>query len=385
MLASCKPNIDIEKTNSTSQVESFIQQDAEWTNAFLRDENVFGVDGIFSIPLNGKEFSKPSAKDSILFVFSDSLIKLKGKIKDNKLGNDEYKMIHNSLGIATGEDLINSLKFDYKSENGMPKTVFEPNDENKEHYYWLGDGFVNTAGDSALYIFAYKIIDVETEGFFSFEQLSVDILKIDKHERYPFSNYEIIKTDLMFPVAGYMGQATFGNAILVNTNEAGAPHPDGYIYIYGTIGFEKDLFAARVLPNDFDKMSAWKYWDGKSWVSEKENVKKLVSNTSNEMSVSPLQNGQFVLVYQHAGMEPSVVMQLSKSPVGPFYPPKTIYHCPEVLEDKDFFAYNAKGHPSISSPDSLLISYNVNSFDFFVDVLTKPNLYRPRFIKISLD
>ena len=103
------------------------------------------------------------------------------------------------------------------------------------------------------------------------------------------------------------------------------------------------------------------------------------------MSVSPLPNGQYILIYQNGGMEPKVMMQLSKSPFGPFYPPKILYYCPEEREDKDFFAYNAKGHPSISPPDSLVISYNVNSFDFFTDVLTKSNLYRPRFIKISLE
>lgn len=391
LLFSCLPS-DQSKENSDKAAQksnhSFIVEDHAWTDAFNRDEGVFGVDGIFAIPLNGREFEKPKGKDSTLFVFSDSLIKLKGKIKNSKLKNGEYTMIHNSLALAQGEDVKNDMKYFYREKpDGSPKTVFEPNitDGKEGYYFWLGDGFVNTAHDSSLYVFAYEIIDIETDGFFSFDQRSVVIIKIDKDEPYPYKNYELLETDLLFEMEDYQGKTTFGSAVLVNTEEAGAPYPDGYIYIYGCIGFQKDLLVARVLPKDFENQSKWKFWDGKNWNIDRRKAKKLVGGVSNEMSVSPLKNGQYILVFQHLGMEGQVRMQLSKSPYGPFYPPKVLYECPELKEDKDFFAYNAKAHPSLSSPDSLLISYNTNSFDFFVDVLTKTNLYRPRFIKIGLD
>jgi hypothetical protein len=33
----------------------------------------------------------------------------------------------------------------------------------------------------------------------------------------------------------------------------------------------------------------------------------------------------------------------------------------------------------------LLVSYNVNSFKFFDVIESKPNLYRPRFVRIIFD
>ena len=76
-------------------------------------------------------------------------------------------------------------------------------------------------------------------------------------------------------------------------------------------------------------------------------------------------------------------MRLGASPVGPWGPPFQVYDVSGDLEpDKDIFPYNAKAHPVLSEPGELLISYNVNSFDFFNDVLTYPNLYRPRFMRL---
>ena len=43
----------------------------------------------------------------------------------------------------------------------------------------------------------------------------------------------------------------------------------------------------------------------------------------------------------------------------------------------------AKAHPALSQPGELLISYNINSFDFSKDIKKFPHLYRPRFIKLK--
>ncbi len=56
----------------------------------------------------------------------------------------------------------------------------------------------------------------------------------------------------------------------------------------------------------------------------------------------------------------------------------------KALDEPEFFAYNAKGHPAISQPGELIVSYNVNSFAFWEQIESYPNLYRPRFFKIIL-
>lgn len=369
-------------------VKKMTQRAEDWEQLFNKDEGWFGGDGIFAVPMNGKEFVPAGEKDTTLFIFSDSLIKLKGKIKDGKIKHEDYKMIHNSIGIMEGRDPENGITYHWiKDGEGKPHTVFEPAEKYKvtEDYFWLGDGFVNTAHDSTLYIFAYRIRDVYEDEFFPFAQLDVSIIKIKKGSKFPFEDKEIIETDLLYPVEGKFGETTFGNSILVNTKEAGAPHPDGYIYIYGTVGYLKELLVARVLPQDFENLDAWKFWDGKDWNSDKNSVQSVTKNTANEISVTPLKDGRYMLVCQKNTMEPYVDIQMAKSPVGPFYPKKTIWYCDEVDVDKDYFAYNAKGHPNVSPEGKLLISYNVNSFDFFVDVLHNANHYRPRFLYMELD
>jgi hypothetical protein len=61
-----------------------------------------------------------------------------------------------------------------------------------------------------------------------------------------------------------------------------------------------------------------------------------------------------------------VGLRLGKTPYGPFGKVIKIWNCDDVLNiSKNFITYNAKAHPSLSKPRELLISYNVNSTDFF--------------------
>jgi hypothetical protein len=78
-------------------------------------------------------------------------------------------------------------------------------------------------------------------------------------------------------------------------------------------------------------------------------------------------------------------MQVGSSPVGPFGPRQKIWNTADDIKEKDLFTYNAKAHPALSKPGELLVSYNVNSFNFFEKIKQVPNLYRPRFVRIVFD
>ena len=54
------------------------------------------------------------------------------------------------------------------------------------------------------------------------------------------------------------------------------------------------------------------------------------------------------------------------------------------IDDLDFYTYNAKAHPNLSKPGEILISYNVNSFDFLDDIVKHPYHLRPRFISVKI-
>ena len=60
------------------------------------------------------------------------------------------------------------------------------------------------------------------------------------------------------------------------------------------------------------------------------------------------------------------------------------WETPEIYDGIDYYTYNTKAHPQLSKPGELLISYNVNSFQFEKDLKAYPNFYHPRFITVKL-
>jgi hypothetical protein len=300
-------------------------------------------------------------------------------------------MINNSVALLKGSkpdpEKINFFYNDQSS--GKSGAIFVPNvpGVSPNEYYWLGDGFVNIDADSTIYIFAYRIINTEKkEGvLFNFKQLDLCLISIPKGSRPPFNDQK----QVIFPFYHVSDTAqspiSFGSAIYVNTKSAGAPHPDGYIYVYGTKGGDKELMVARVQPENFPEFNKWRFWNGKSWTNSIDSTAAIARHVSNEMSISPLPNGKLLMTYHLRSIEPEVAIQVGDSPVGPFGPVQKIWHTDEINEDDDFFTYNSKAHPHLSPPGSVLISYNVNSFDFSNDIIDKPHLYRPRFLLLKLN
>ena len=70
-------------------------------------------------------------------------------------------------------------------------------------------------------------------------------------------------------------------------------------------------------------------------------------------------------------------------PWGPWSAPAVLYECPEMSRDQRLFCYGAKAHPTLSSGQDLVVSYVVNSFDFW-QVAREAKLYRPRFVRLTL-
>ncbi|MFC2125791.1 DUF4185 domain-containing protein [Bacteroidota bacterium] len=379
------PGTDQNDRSINPQSRSVSRSSPEWDNLFYRKTGWFGGDGIFCIPMDGREAIPATEDTESLWVFSDTLI---GNIKGDSIENDGYVMIHNSIGFFKGRkpDKKN-MEFYYPvDESGKPETLFHPQtpEAGEDNYLWLGDGFVNASVDSTLYIFAYRIRNTEGE-FFNFEQLGVALIAIPRGSEPPFIDQKQYETPLFYPAENGKGDVTWGSGILVNTEEAGVPNPDGFIYVYGVQGMFKVLLAARVLPEDILNFEEYRFWNGKDWVEDKHEAKPILKGVSNEMSMSAVQDGRYVASYQSGIFAPDVAVQMATSPIGPFYPKKIIWSAPEVNEDLDYFAYNAKAHPHLAPSNKLLISYNLNSLDFFTDVLDDPNLYRPRFVEVDLD
>src|ERR1700751_1929856 len=111
----------------------------EWSALLKRDSGWFGGDGIYTIPLNGKEIGQAKAKDKVLFIFSDSMI---GAVRDNTMAPGAV-MIHNAVAVLNGNEPLNKqIKFYWdKNVKGNAEPIFVPHTPKTEakDYYWLGD------------------------------------------------------------------------------------------------------------------------------------------------------------------------------------------------------------------------------------------------------
>jgi len=351
----------------------------DWTALMERTSGWFGADGVFSIPLDGIEDQGAEGKHT-LFIFSDTYI---GEVENDvpKSGN---VMVNNSTAWLRGnKPAPSSISFEYNlDDQGIPVSYFVPDNPNstEEEYFWLGDGFINHEKDKALYLFAYHVHKTGLN-VFDFEQTHVALLKVDDPSPGGIGQYEQFATDLGF-IHSTGGRVYFGSAVFVNTKEAGAPDPDGYVYIYGILEGHKSLIAARVVPGNIERFDQWTFWNGTQWVTDKEMVAPITDGLSNELSVTPTSDGRYLLTFTVLGISDKIGIRVGDSPVGPFGEIHEVYTCPEYAE-KGLLPYNAKAHYHLSRPGELLVSYNTITFDFWEDIQKDATIYHPRFIRVK--
>lgn len=349
----------------------------EWTNQFKRTQGWFGADGIFSISLNGLE-NKLAKKSDVWFHFSDTFI---GTVKNN-VPDSGYIMVNNTLGTWKNKGTYPApVSFLIATDSlNKPISRFFPPKKlvEKGEYFWLGDGFVNRSMKDSTYIFAYHIRKTGPN-VFDFEDINVSILAIAPNE---LNASRIINTPLHI-VHPLWGPVNLGAGIFVNTSWAGAKNPDGFVYVYGCLDKDKKLVAARIKPKDFTRFESWQYWDGSEWQSDPLKLAAITNHVSNELSLTQLKDGRYLLVFQVLGLSDKVGARIGQSPIGPFSDIIELYQTPE--SKSGLFTYNAKAHPVLSRPGELLISYNTITFDFWNDIKKDATIYYPRFFKIIWD
>ncbi len=355
----------------------------QWDQMLLRNEGWIGADGVYAVPLNGVETPGKAAETETLLWFSDNIW---GKVSGDTLA-DGWELSNNCVAYLNGAKADSSkLQFHRRyNDKGQTLSMFEPATPNANpgDYYWLGDGYFNHALDSTIYIFAYRIQNIPDGGIYPFDDVGISLIALPKGSRPPFVNQRQLDVPFFHKNSGGKGKLVFGVAVLANTVGARAPKPDGFVYIYGVRGPQKELVVARVPEKEFETFSAWRFWDGAGWGSDVHACAAISNRVSNEMSVSFMEDGRVIAAYQLDTNSPDIMIQAGRTPAGPFQPAKKVWSTPQVYEDLDFYTYNAKAHPHLSKPGELLISYNVNSFDFADDIKYKPHHLRPRFFTVK--
>ena len=347
-----------------------VKRSEAWDALLKRTSGWTGADGIYSIPLDGSE--KPQGQDHLI-IFSDTFL---GEV--NSSGRRiNTTMVNNTIAWLQGtEPRADRIEFLWDKSNGANRSVFVPATPAAKpgEFYWLMDGI--KIGE-LIHVFALRL-SITGTGAFDWKLTGVAVLSFTLDaDHYPAG---VEQRDLPFFTENGQLSVALGQAIMPNTAASGSPHPDGYIYIYGPRDDAegKSLIAARVQPDQFLDFAAWRFWDGSGWGSDPAACAGITNRLSQEFSVSPL-GDRYILVCQIGA---AVAIRLGDSPVGPFEFYNEIYQCPETAISNNILIYNAKAHPSLSNPDSLLISYNVNTVNF-AENLNNADIYRPRFIKLA--
>ncbi|MGD9329209.1 MAG: DUF5005 domain-containing protein, partial [Cyclobacteriaceae bacterium] len=151
-----------------------------------------------------------------------------------------------------------------------------------------------------------------------------------------------------------------------------------FAYIYGVLAYEtgKSLFLARA---DLKFNEPWEYYSQGEWTLNKESASSIFEGVSEQFSVFKHLN-KYYLLTQHNIFGNEIYLFTSDSPEGLWGNGKTVYCTPET--GGNLFTYNAYAHPHLMLNDELLVSYNINSFEFS-DLLVSADNYRPYFIRIS--
>lgn len=355
----------------------------DWTQRFASDSNWIGGDGLFSMALNGVDTIGAFTDTKSLLIFSDSFWGkrvggqvLQGGTMVNNCGAYIQKKSNQSI----------ELQFFNGGTNQHPQSLFKPNIRRatEKNYYWLGDGFVNREQHGKIYLFAYLMRNTGS-AVFGFKEFGNALLIIDNKKDHALKQVKQLQTPLFVDSTARGASYSFGAGVLVNTTWAKVSRPDGFVYIYGVRGANKELLVARVRPKDIEHFDRWIYWNGKQWDPNILHAAKITDQVANELSMTPLADGHFLLIFQKNGIEPTIAMRVAESPIGPFGPIIPLYQCPEPTQNKNLFTYNAKAHPALSNKGELLISYHVNSFNFFEDFKKSPQTFSPKFIRLVFE
>lgn len=360
-----------------------VVRDDAWTNLFDRQSGWTGADGIYCFARTGIDRNGAAADTQTFFVFSDTAI---GEVGPDNKRQPGTTLVNNTVAVLDGgvPDPARIRFLWGRTSANKPAAIAIPRtpQSQPDDWFWFGDGLVL---EDDLHLVGYRMRSNGQGGVFGFETAGVALITFDLTAAEPWKAQTQVDAPLFIAATEENGDITYGAGILPNTEAAQAPFPDGYIYVYGVRNdISKKLLAARVEPQQFTDFSAWRFYDGVDWVADIHAAAPLTNRVSNELSVTPLPSGEYLLVYQQDGIGDRVAIRRGATPVGPWSPSQSIYLTPEPGSDPDTFVYNAKAHPHISPPGELLISYNVNTFDFFGDFFNNADIYRPRFIRLSV-
>jgi len=316
-----------------------VLHDCHYNLLYTRYNNGWtGADGTYSFPL-------PDGR--ILWFFGDTFL---GTVKADRTREGGVPFINNSLVVQEGDEM--TTLFGGDEEN--PKAFFVPGMAGD--WYWPFDGTVKNGQVQVL--LAHMERAGLGGGMWDFQYASVDLAILSLPDLKILSINTIVSD----------GTISYGSCLMED---------DNYIYIYGitSVNLVKNVHVARAANGDLT--SPWEYFDGSGWINTP--VAYTIHQSASDMFSVIKDGGKYYLITQEIIFGDRIFVYESDTPVGPWLNQKTLYCTPE--SGGDIFTYNSFVHPELSEEGELVISYNINSFDFS-DLFENADNYRPKFIRV---
>lgn len=353
-----------------------------------RDGGWVGADGIHMYTMNGGTQQQGALNENskTFILFQDTVVANMNNYK-GWTSTHGYKASHSGwvnmsyLVIDGSEPDVRKVQFILKGKNSEN----HPYGDICDRHYWIGD---MTMINGKMYAMATRYMGWDKpegpEGY--------DLIEIFFDEQ---GNPDMDKVPVQIVDSKQDPERGGGipwyarGAIFENTKEAGAPNPDGYIYVFSTNGGK--FRVSRCLPEDYaGNYDKWEFWGGekKGWLNDSDAAFKVMQSQMSTYSIGNESNvvyssagpfaGKYLNLFTADSVFGQIKIGMTDSLTSKFAGPEleegklnmsamSVMWAPEQYEyvlDRGYEAseqwdYNAKIQITLSKPGELLFTYHI--------------------------
>jgi len=380
--------------------------DENWDEVFTTTQGWTGGDGGGTVDLGDNR---------VLWMFADSFI---GGVAEGKHSPGSH-MINNVFSVQTLADRSNPKQDEFEfawgpaGKDGKPTAWLVPDPtimsrareiENltKPHgWFWPAGGgcVVNQKGKKRFVVFFFHMGANGKQGVWGLENIGGAMAVIENPDQ-PISQWKIRQLDLPFTKDALRVldkteleqprlETNWGQSCII-ANDDGNASDSGFVYVYGDQHRQykdRQLILARVKPEEIEDFSRWEFYSGQhGWGKDLNQVEPIADWIGAEFSVEQIDyqgKSKFVMVHSDHMLGTQIFIRTASAPEGPWSAPLAVYEVTDVKKSKNYFTYAARGHRMVSPDGKLLITYIVNSNDFW-EMAGDASIYRPRCITVPL-
>jgi hypothetical protein len=327
-------------------------------------------------------FKAPNGK--IYWISGDTILS-DGEGHDGSYPQTGTTMVSNRILLQNRDTLENAMA---DGSFAIPSPVARTSGT-KEKYWAQGAFFA----DGYLYLLCQRVRNDPTPGTLGFKLVGTELAK------YRFAADGKLTFVKMVPTPSTNVWEGVGPAHVQWA--ADAIRHGRYVYVFGYTNAQRgDLashysYVARVPSGQVEQPSAWRFYrkSAKDWVRSTTQLSSATDNrdaiVSSQISSARVIAGKIVIAHKPwNGFGSSVYAEVGPNPQGPFRQIKLFESPAGTWQGRRYWTYAPMLHPEqrLAGADvgKTLVSINWNGRDFFSDVLSNADLYKPRFFAVRL-